>query len=85
MIDTNKKNVYVIYTYTPEHPYYFDQTDVTEINTNVVKPETFEKEVKTFIADKKFCSPLEVNIQGVFSTKNDLVNYLKKNQLSYLL
>ncbi|MGK7394364.1 MAG: hypothetical protein ACNS62_07315 [Candidatus Cyclobacteriaceae bacterium M3_2C_046] len=80
---SNENIFYVAYTYKPDIGMYFEQPDVIECISQTNCPE--EDELLEIICKKNSCSIHEVELLGVFSNKNSLNNYLRSNDLKFLL
>jgi hypothetical protein len=69
----------VLYSYEPELPYYFDQKDIIEIESDKNDDEVIQE-----ICRKNSCKENEIKILGVFDNSNDLKEYCTANGLRYL-
>lgn len=79
-----EKTSFVLYTYLPSLPYYFEQTDIIEVNKDE-KTNRIDIEQAVEIACKKnYCTPDEIKIINVFESKEELDSYLAQHDLRYL-
>jgi ABC-type ATPase with predicted acetyltransferase domain len=75
---------FVLYSYQPSLPYYFEQTDVLEVKINEKSKKIDINEVIEVACDKNYCTPEEIKIIDVFDSREDLDNYLVEHDLRYL-
>ncbi|MGK7397745.1 MAG: hypothetical protein ACNS62_24435 [Candidatus Cyclobacteriaceae bacterium M3_2C_046] len=74
---------YVLYQYKPILPYYFDQTDILELQEDKFKQYDMNAMIKA-ACDKNSCTEEEIEIIDVFDHKDTLNNYLISHNLRYL-
>lgn len=81
---TIEKTGFVLYTYLPSLPYYFEQTDVIEIDKDE-KSNHIDLGLAVDKACKKnYCTADEIRIIDVFENREDLDSYLAQHDLRYL-
>jgi len=80
---TGETTGFVLYTYLPSLPYYFEQTDVIEIEKDEKNQIDMEKAVD-LACKKNYCTADEIRIIGAFDTREELERYLAQHDLRYL-
>ncbi len=82
-MDVDVSTRYVLYTYQPSLPYYFEQTDIIEMTLNGKGQIDLNFAIEE-ACKKNYCSSDEIKIIGVFESKNELEEYLTQHDLRYL-
>ena len=77
---TKPKLNYILYTYKPDLPNYFDQTEILELPDNYQ-----QKEIIEALCRKNSCNENEIDIIEIFDDREMLNKYLSVHNLHYLM